>query len=59
MTLSNTGIDDDATIQQMVAAILNDRRKTVRQLAHEVKHSVGSVEKYIHDHLHTVKMSAL
>ena len=35
MTLSNTGIVDDATIQQMVAAILNYRRKTVRQLAHE------------------------
>ena len=36
---------DDATIQQVEAAILDDRRITVRQLAHEVKISVGSMEK--------------
>ena len=49
---------DDATIQQVEAAILDDRRITVRQLAHEVKISVGSVEKIIHDHLHMGKVSA-
>ena len=42
---------DDATIQQVEAAILEDRRVTVCQLAHEAKISVGSVEKNIHDHL--------
>ena len=43
---------DDATIRQVETAILDDRCITTRQLAHEVKISVGSVEKIIHDHLH-------
>ena len=36
---------DDATIQQIETAILEDRCVTERQLVHEVKISLGSVEK--------------
>ncbi|XP_029650201.1 uncharacterized protein LOC115223668 [Octopus sinensis] len=50
-------IDDD-TIYKMEAAILEEHRITIRQLAQEVKISVGSVEKLIHDHLHMRKLSA-
>ena len=49
---------DEGTIRQVEAAILEDRRTTVRQLAQGVKISVGSVEKIIHDHLHMRKVSA-
>ena len=52
-----SAIDED-TIRQVEAAILEDRRITVRQLAQDVKISVGSVEKIIHDHLHIRKLSA-
>ena len=38
---------DDASIQQVETAILEDRCVTERQLVHEVKISLGSVEKYI------------
>ena len=36
---------DDATIQQIMTAILEDHRVTECQLVHEVKISLGSVEK--------------
>ena len=49
---------DNATIQQVQAAILDDRLITVRQLVHEVKISVGSMENIIHDHSHMGKVSA-
>ena len=50
---------DDATIQQVEAAILEDRRVTVCQLARAAKISVGSVEKKpIHDHLLMGEVSA-
>jgi histone-lysine N-methyltransferase SETMAR len=52
-----SAIDEDS-IRQVEAAILEDRRITVRQLAQDVKISVGSVEKVIHDHLHMRKVSA-
>lgn len=52
-----SAIDED-TIRQVEAAILDDRRITVRQLAEDVKISVGSVEKIIHDHLYMRKLSA-
>lgn len=37
---------------------MEDRRITIRQIAHEVKISTGSVETIIHDHLHMQKVSA-
>ena len=40
----HSAIDED-TIHQMETAILADRRITVRQLAQDVRISVGSVEK--------------
>ncbi|XP_029639742.1 protein GVQW3-like [Octopus sinensis] len=40
---------DGATIHKVEAAILEDHRITIRQLAQEVKISVGSVKKIIHD----------
>ena len=49
---------DDATIQQFETTIMEDRRVTERQLIHEVKISVVSVEKIIHGHLHMGTMSA-
>ena len=49
---------NDAIIKQVEADILEDRRITVCQLAHEVKISVGSLEKIIHDYLHMGKVSA-
>lgn len=49
---------DEHTIQQVEAAILENRRVTVRDLAQNVKISVGSVEKIIQDHLHMRKVSA-
>ncbi|MEW8544355.1 MAG: hypothetical protein AB2693_12545 [Candidatus Thiodiazotropha sp.] len=49
---------DDATLQRIETAILDDRCITVRQLAHEVKINVRSVDKIIHDHLHMGKVSA-
>lgn len=39
-------------VQQAETAIEEDRRITVRQLVQDVKVSVGSVEKIIHDDLH-------
>lgn len=54
---SLSAIDED-TILQVEAAILEDRRITVRQLAQDVKISVGSVDIIIHDHLHMRKLSA-
>ncbi|XP_029646115.2 uncharacterized protein LOC115219953 [Octopus sinensis] len=50
-------IDDD-TIQKVETAILEDHCIAIRQLAQEVKISVWSVEKVIHDHLHMQKLSA-
>ena len=49
---------DDATIQQIETAIMEDHRVTVHQLAHEVKISVGNMEKILHDPLHMGKESA-
>ena len=49
---------DDASVRQVEAAILEDRRITIRQIAQEVKISSGSVETIIHDHLHMHKVSA-
>ena len=43
---------DDATIQQIETAILEDHRITEHQLVHEVKISMGSMEKIIYDHMH-------
>ena len=48
---------DDATIQQVEAAILEERRVTVCQLAHEVNIIVGSVGQIIHGHLHMGEVS--
>ena len=42
---------DDATIQQIETANLEECRVTERQLVYEVKLSLGSVEK-IYDHMH-------
>lgn len=50
-------IDED-TIRQVETAILEDRRITVRQQARNVKISVVSVDKIIHDHLHMRKLPA-
>ncbi|XP_014768137.1 protein GVQW3-like [Octopus bimaculoides] len=49
---------DDNTIHKIEAAILDDRRITIRTLPQEVKTSVGSVENIIHDHLQMRKLSA-
>ena len=49
---------DDATIQQIETDILEDRCVTEHQLVHEVKISVESVEKILHDHMHIGKGSA-
>lgn len=46
-----SAIDKD-TIQQGETTILEDCCITVHQLALDVKISVGSVDKIIHDHLH-------
>ena len=50
---------DNSTIQQIETAILEDRHVTGHQLVHEVKISVGSVEKIIYDHMHMWQVSAL
>ncbi|KAK8384231.1 hypothetical protein O3P69_009169 [Scylla paramamosain] len=49
---------DEETIRQVEAAILEDRRITVRQLAQDVDINVRSMDKIIHDHLHMRKLSA-
>jgi len=49
---------DEASVRQVDAAILEDWRITIRQIAKEVKFSTGSVETIIHDHLHMHKVSA-
>uniref|UniRef100_A0A3Q2DUE6 Mos1 transposase HTH domain-containing protein n=1 Tax=Cyprinodon variegatus TaxID=28743 RepID=A0A3Q2DUE6_CYPVA len=49
---------DEAAVRQVEAAILEDRCITVRQIAQEVKISIGSVETIIHVHLHMHKVSA-
>jgi len=49
---------DEASVRQVEAAILEDRRITIRQIAKEVKFSTGSVETIIHDYLHMHKVSA-
>ena len=49
---------DEASVRQVEAAILEDRRITIRQIAQEVKISTGSVETIIHNHLHMRKVSA-
>ncbi|XP_029651438.1 protein GVQW3-like [Octopus sinensis] len=48
---------DVNTIHKMVVATLEDHRITIRQLAQEVKISVGSVGKIIYDHLNMRKLS--
>ncbi|XP_076056318.1 protein GVQW3-like [Oratosquilla oratoria] len=49
---------DEASVRQVEAAILEDRRITIRQIAQEVNISTGSVETIIHDHLYLHKVSA-
>lgn len=49
---------NEASVRQVEAAILEDRRITIRQIAQEVKISTGSVETIIHNHLHMRKVSA-
>ena len=49
---------DEASVRQVETAILEDRRITIRQIAQEVKISIGSVETIIHEHLHMQKVSA-
>ncbi|XP_063847842.1 protein GVQW3-like [Scylla paramamosain] len=51
-----SAINED-TIRQVEAAILEDRRITVHQLAQDVKINVGSVDKILHDHLYLWKLS--
>ena len=71
MTLSNSGIISSNVvglwykqpqfldiIQQLKAAVLDDCHVTIRQLTHDVKIGMWSVEKIIHDHLHMKQMSA-
>ncbi|XP_071114560.1 protein GVQW3-like [Haliotis cracherodii] len=53
----HSAIDED-TIYQVETAILADRHITVRQLVQDVKISIGSVEKIIHDNLNMHKVSA-
>ena len=53
----HSAIDED-TIRQVEEAILEDCRKTTCQLAQDVKISVGSEEKIVHDHLHMRMVSA-
>ena len=49
---------DDAIIQLLETAILEDFYVLERQLVHEVKISEGSVKKIIRDHMHMGKVSA-
>ena len=49
---------DDATIQQIETAILEDRRVTEREVVNEVKISLVSVEKIIYNHMHMWRVSA-
>ncbi|XP_069983721.1 protein GVQW3-like [Penaeus vannamei] len=51
----DTGED---TIHKVETSTLEDRRITIRHLAQDVKISVGSVGKIIHDHLQTQHLSA-
>lgn len=46
------------SIHQVEIGILEGRRITVRQLAQDVKISVGSVDKISRDHMHMQKVSA-
>ena len=50
--------DDEASVRQVEAAIMEDRRITFPQIAQEVTISTGSVETIIHNHLHMHKVSA-
>ena len=50
-------IDED-TVNQVEAAILDDRSITVRKVADRVNISAGSVEKIIKEHLRMQKLSA-
>lgn len=49
---------DEDTAHQVETATLEGRRFTVRQLAQDVKISIGSVDRIIHDHLHIQKLSS-
>ena len=49
---------DEGTIEKMEPLVMEDRMISVRQLAEEVKISVGSVEKILHDHLQLRKVCA-
>lgn len=49
---------DEDTIHQVETAILEDCCITVHKLAQDVKISVESVDKVIHEHLHMQKLSA-
>ena len=49
---------DEASVRQVEAAILEDRRITIRQIAQEVKISRGCVKTIFYDHLHTNQVSA-
>ncbi|XP_014782081.1 protein GVQW3-like [Octopus bimaculoides] len=53
----HSAIDEDS-IHKVEAVILEDHRITIRQLAQEVKVSVGSVKNIIHNHLQMRKVSA-
>ena len=50
--------DDEASVCQVEAAILEDRRITIRQIAQEVTIRTGSVETIFHNHLNMHKVSA-